>query len=215
MAKVFIAVGHGGPDPGAVANGLTEKEVNLVMALRCKVELERHGVEVGISRTKDEADPLADEIKECNAFAPDCAIEIHCNAGGGKGFEAYYQTKKYKTNSRLLASAIEAEVKKIGQNSRGIKTRLTGTGADYFGWLRGCACPAVLLEGAFLDNQQDVAIIDTVEEQERFGVAYAKGVLAFLGIDWMPSHESQYKDKWQKLLCCLLAIKGTIEEVLG
>ena len=185
------------------------------MALKCKTELERHGVEVGISRIKDEADPVADEIKECNAFAPDCAIEIHNNAGGGDGFEAYYQTSGYRAKSRGLASSIEAEVKQIGQNSRGIKTRLTGTGADYFGWLRGCACPAVLLEGAFLDNPQDVAIIDTVEEQERFGVAYAKGVLAFLGIDWMPSHESQYKDKWLKLQSCLLDIKETIEEVLG
>ena len=33
MARVFIGVGHGGSDPGAAANGLVEKTVNLTMAL--------------------------------------------------------------------------------------------------------------------------------------------------------------------------------------
>ena len=29
MAKVFIGVGHGGSDPGAVANGFKEKDCNV------------------------------------------------------------------------------------------------------------------------------------------------------------------------------------------
>ena len=33
MSKVFIGVGHGGADPGAVANGFKEKDLNLVIAL--------------------------------------------------------------------------------------------------------------------------------------------------------------------------------------
>ena len=36
MKKVFIAVGHGGRDPGAVANGFQEKNLNLSIALACK-----------------------------------------------------------------------------------------------------------------------------------------------------------------------------------
>ena len=90
MAKVFIGVGHGGSDSGAIANNLKEKDLNLAIALACRDELKRHGVEVGISRTKVENDPLADEIKECNAFKPDYAVEIHNNAGGGDGVEIYH-----------------------------------------------------------------------------------------------------------------------------
>ena len=41
--KVFIGVGHGGTDSGAVGH-LVEKEVNLVEALACKDFLEMHGV---------------------------------------------------------------------------------------------------------------------------------------------------------------------------
>ena len=77
--KVFLGVGHGGSDPGAVANEVKEKDLNLAIAQACAEELERHGVEVKLSRKKDENDPLTDEIKECNAYNPDLAADIHNN----------------------------------------------------------------------------------------------------------------------------------------
>jgi N-acetylmuramoyl-L-alanine amidase len=181
--KVFVGVGHGGSDPGAAAFGIKEADANLVMALSLKEEMERHGVIVGISRMKDEEDPLEEEIREANAFAPDLAVECHNNAGGGDGFEVFYQTNGYKTTSLALAQAIEAEIKKIGQNSRGCKTKLNSAGNDYFGWLRQLKCPAVLCEGFFVDSA-DRYIADTEAEQKAFGVAYAKGVLARLGISY-------------------------------
>ena len=70
MAKVFLGVGHGGSDPGASANGFKEKDLNLSIALACRDELVRHGVNVKMSRQQDENDPLTEEIKECNAFGP-------------------------------------------------------------------------------------------------------------------------------------------------
>ncbi len=194
MKRVFIGVGHGGADPGAVANGLQESDINLTMALSMQRELVRHGVLVGISRTRNENDPLAEEIAECNAFMPDLAVDVHNNAGGGDGFEAFRQTlATYAEKSLKLALAIEAEVKKIGQNSRGIKTRLNAAGTDYFGWLRQVKAPAVLCEGAFLDNKTDVQIIDTIAEQKAFGVAYAKGVLAILGIAYVEPEQRLYR----------------------
>ena len=181
MSRVFIGVGHGGKDPGAVANGLREKDVNLVMALEMAKILSQHGVEVGLSRTKDENDPLQEELAEAKAFHPDLAVEVHNNAGGGDGFEVYVQTGTYKEQSRKLAQLIEEQVKQIGQNSRGIKTRLMANGQDYFGWLRLNLCPAVLCEGAFLDSP-DREILSTETEQQAFGQAYAKAVLDYLGI---------------------------------
>jgi N-acetylmuramoyl-L-alanine amidase len=74
--KVFIGVGHGGGDPGAVANGAKEKDLNLSIAMACRDELKRHGVEALMSRAKDENDPLSEEIRECNAYSPDLAVSI-------------------------------------------------------------------------------------------------------------------------------------------
>ncbi len=179
MKKVFIGVGHGGNDPGAVGY-LVEKDVNLVEALACRDFLEYNGVQVLMSRTCDENDPLTDEIKECNAFKPDLAIDVHNNAGGGDGFEAYFH---YKGGiSKILSENIETEVKAIGQNSRGCKTLLNSSGTDYFGFIRQTICPSVIVEGVFVDNEIDTQIANSIEKQQAFGYAYARGILKTLGI---------------------------------
>ena len=119
------------------------------------------------------------------------------NTGGGDGFEAYYHYKG--GTSKTLAQNIEAEVKAIGQNSRGCKARLNSSGTDYYGFIRKTACPAVIVEGCFVDNATDVQISDSLEEQKAFGVAYAKGILKTLGISIkenpeqsMPSSNAKY-----------------------
>ena len=186
MSKtVFIGVGHGGSDPGAMANGLKEKDINLTVALACRDELVRHGVTVVMSRTRDEADPLTEEIKECNRSGADLALDIHHNAGGGDGAEVFYHYKG--GTSKVLASNILAEVVRIGQNSRGAKIRLNEQGRDYYGFIRQTVPPAVIVECAFLDNKTDVQIIDTAAEQKAMGIAIAKGVLKTLGIPWVPA----------------------------
>ena len=191
MKKVFLGVGHGGKDKGAVKY-LVEADVNLNMALACRDYLVANGVEVKMSREKDENDTLAEEIKECNAYNPDLAVDIHNNAGGGDGFEAFYSYKG--GTSKTLALNIEAEVKAIGQNSRGCKTKLNSKGnADYYGFIRQTKCPAVITEGVFVDNANDVKITDTLEEQKAFGVAIAKGILKTLGITTQNSTTLKYK----------------------
>ena len=193
--RVFIGVGHGGSDSGAVGY-LVEKEVNLVEALACKDFLKAHGVEVLMSRTTDENDPITDEINECNAFEPDLAIDVHSNSGRGDGFEAYYY---YKGGiSKNLAKNIEDEVKKIGQNSRGCKTKLGSSGRDYYAFIRETVCPAVICEGFFVDNETDVKIADTIEEQKNFGVTYAKGILRTLEISIKENSSQPESDKKAK-----------------
>lgn len=178
--KVFIAAGHGGSDPGAVANGLKEKDLNLAISKACQAELERHGVSVRMSRTKDENETLTQQVNECNAFAPDLAVNIHNNAGGGDGAEVFHTVKG--GTGKTLAVNILNEIVKIGQNSRGVKTRKNSSGGDYYGFIRQTACPAVIVECAFVDNKTDIQIIDTAAEQAAMGVAIAKGVLKTLGI---------------------------------
>ena len=156
MAKrVFIGAGHGGKDPGAVKY-VKEADANLFIALELKRLLEAAGIIVGISRTKDEDDPLNEEIREANAFKPDFAVDVHNNAGGGDGFEVLVQTNAYAAKSRAAGLAIEKAVKKIGQGSRGLKTRKNSSDtADYYGFLRSVKCPAVIVEGFFVDNHKD------------------------------------------------------------
>lgn len=178
--KVFIGVGHGDSDSGAVGY-IVEKEANLVMALACRDYLTAHGVEVRMSRTKDEEDPINEEVRECNAYNPDLAIDVHNNSGGGDGFEVFHTI--HGGTGKMLAQNIEKQLIKIGQNSRGCKTR-RGQRGDYYAFVRDTKCPAVICEGVFVDNRADAAQADTKAKQQAFGIAYAKGILDTLGIKY-------------------------------
>lgn len=192
--KVFLGVGHGGKDCGAVANGYRESDINLSIALACRDELVRHGVEVKLSRVSDEDDPLTDEISECNAYSPDLAVDVHTNAGGGDGFEAYYTI--YGGVGQTLATNIESEIIKAGQNSRGIKTRKSEkTGKDYYGFIRQTSCPAVICEIGFVDNNTDLQGFDEQAERTKFGKAYAHGILKTLGVEIMQDTTTQTPDE--------------------
>ena len=179
--KVFISAGHGGSDPGAVANNTKEKDLNLSIAMDCRDELKRHGVEVRMSRTKDENDPLSEEIRECNVYSPDLAVSIHNNAGGGDGAEAFYSHLGGK--GKTLAENILAEIVKVGQNSRGAKVRKNNNGKDYYGFIRETSAPAVIVECAFVDNASDLKILATESDRQKVGQAIAKGILKTLGIE--------------------------------
>lgn len=191
--KVYIGVGHGGSDPGAVGNGLKEKNLTLAIALACQDELARYGVLTKMSRKKDETDSVANKVSECNQFAPDLALDIHINAGGGDGAEVFHSINGGK--GATLATNILAEIKKIGQNSRGTKTKKNSSGKDYFGFIRSTNAPAVIVECAFIDTKKDIQIIDTKTEQVAMGVAIAKGILKTLGI---ASKEVEKKEETPK-----------------
>lgn len=191
MSKVFIGVGHGGSDPGAVANNVKEKDLNLSIALACKDMLEKHGVSVKMSRTKDENDTIGEEVNECNAYAPDLAVDIHNNAGGGDGGEVFYSHLGGK--GKTLAENILAEIVKVGQNSRGIKTRVNSQGKDYYAFIRNTSCPAVIVECAFVDNASDLKILATESQRKSMGEAIAKGILKTLGIEFQADRGTLYR----------------------
>lgn len=181
MSKVFLSAGHGGYDSGATYGNLIEKNINLNTMLACNDVLVRHGVTTVLSRTKDENDPVTDEVKEANASGCDFAISFHANADKGDGFEAFCWESD--ANGKKLATLCEKYVKELGQNSRGVKS------GNHLYFIKSTKMTAVLLESFFLDNETDNKIGDTVEEQKAFGVAYAKAILEYLGITYEPEQD--------------------------
>ena len=177
---VFLNAGHGGSDPGAAANGFKEKDLNLSIAVSCRDELLRHSVNVIMAREKDTDLTSSEIIKMCNSSNASLAVDIHNNAGKGDGAEVYYYSGGGV--SKELAEAVLAEIVKLGQNSRGIKTRASEDGSDYYYFIRETVPPAVIVECAFVDNREDMKIIDTKAEQQAMGKAIAKGILKVLEI---------------------------------
>lgn len=203
--KVFLSAGHGGSNPGAVAFGLKEKDVNLETLLACKAELERHGVEVIASRVVDENDDVYEEVREANASGAEIAVSFHANAGGGDGFEVFYYVGSSK--GEKLAKLTEKYVKELGQNSRGVKS------GNHLYFVRKTDIPAVLVESFFMDNEKDKAIGDTIEEQKNFGVAYAKAILEYLGITYNTKSETAKEDKIYRVQVGAFKVKANAEKL--
>ena len=182
---VYLSAGHGGEDPGAIGNGLYEKNINLQIMLANKTVLERHGIKVVCSRTKDENDPVAQEVKEANACNATIAMSHHINSATNPkadGSETYYYSGS--ADGKRLAELCEKYTKALGQNSRGAKAT---TGLWF---LKGTKMIAALTESAFICNPNDISIVDTVSEQQLFGEAYAKAILEYFGIPYKAVHTS-------------------------
>lgn len=173
---VFLSAGHGGSDPGAVAYGMKEKDINLQTMLSCKEVLEGHGINVICSRTKDENDPVREEVKEANASGADLAASFHVNAAGADGFEAFCNLKN--ADGVAICKLAEKYVKELGQNSRGIKSGM------HLYFVKNTKATAVLFESFFIDNDIDNNIGDTIAEQKAFGVAYARAILEHFGVKY-------------------------------
>ena len=96
MTKIFIDPGHGGTDPGAVGNGLQEKNLTLSIATQIRDMLvsEYENVEVRMSRTGDTTLSLTERTNMANSWGADYFLSVHINAGGGTGFESFIHTTK-------------------------------------------------------------------------------------------------------------------------
>lgn len=181
MAKrVYVGIGHGGYDSGAVSNGFKEKDLTLSIGKYCNERLKQYGIETKISRTTDCDSSINSKVAASNAFKADVCMDIHINAGGGDGSEVYYS--HVSSNGKKLAQSIVDATLAIRQNTRGIKTRVDDDGTDYFGMIRMTDAPAVLVECAFIDNATDIQIINTEAKRKVFGYAIADGVAKYLGV---------------------------------
>ena len=209
---VFVSAGHGGSDPGATAYGLKEKDINLNTLLACNDVLVRHGLTTVLSRTKDENDPVADEVNEANASGAKLAVSFHANAGGGDGFEGFYW-KDSKSEGKKVVEFAEKRVKELGQNSRGAKE------GNHLYFIKKTKMTAVLFESFFLDNDKDNDIGDTVAEQKAFGVAYAKAILDYFGITYVAEvdnsdvEKAKYEAEIKSLTKQNKALQSKIEQI--
>ncbi len=181
--KIYIDPGHSNIDPGAVSY-VVERDLNekvskymadyLVNNYECDVKV----------------DPIANDslsviAAAANAWGADLFVSNHFNAGGGDGYEALV----YSISRVKLGEIFEKHVKAIGQNSRGVKIR------SDLGVLRLTNMPAVLNEGAFVDNKKDIQDWDEDIELKKMGEAYAKAAAEYLGIGRKVAVKETVKEK--------------------
>lgn len=177
MAKVFLDPGHGGSDPGAVANGLKEKDVVLKIARYTRDYLTKNygNVTVRMSRDSDVYPSLTQRANVANAWGADLFVSIHINAGGGIGYEDYVYNGGVSNDTFKLQNALHTEISKLFGTNRGKKR------ANY-AVLRQTSMPAVLTENGFIDNKSDARFLKNDSNLRKLGEAHAKGIANYCGL---------------------------------
>lgn len=166
--KVYINPGHSDKDPGAVGY---ERERTL--NVKCAEFMNRYLLANYDCQTRmnpGTMNSVTEVAADANLWGADLMVSIHFNAGGGDGYEALV----YSNARAALGKVFEKHVLAAGQNSRGVKLR------PDLGILRLTNMPAVLNEGAFVDNQKDIADWNEDGELQKLGTAYAEATAEFL-----------------------------------
>ncbi|MCI6988788.1 MAG: N-acetylmuramoyl-L-alanine amidase [Campylobacter sp.] len=108
---IVIDPGHGGKDPGAVGNGLKEKNLVLQIGLKLGNELKKRGYKVHYTRSTDKFIELRDRTKFANNKKADMFISIHMNAAPNKakaksfsGFETFFLSPARSERSKNAAA---------------------------------------------------------------------------------------------------------------
>lgn len=171
MAKrIYIDPGHSNIDPGAVGYEV-ERDLNE----KVSKFMSEHLLANYVCETKVcpiTVDSLSAIAADANSWGADLFVSNHFNAGGGDGYEALV----YGDSRIPLGRIFENHVKAIGQNSRGVKLR------PNLAVLRLTNMPAVLNEGAFVDNKKDIEDWNDDAELKKMGEAYAKAAAEFLAL---------------------------------
>jgi N-acetylmuramoyl-L-alanine amidase len=107
VSRIVIDAGHGGHDPGAQGNGISESELTLDVALRLQKLLEKQaGVDVVMTRDSDVFIPLQERTAIANREGADLFLSIHANASrspAAHGIETYFLN--FATNPEAEAVA--------------------------------------------------------------------------------------------------------------
>jgi len=170
---IIVDAGHGGKDKGASSSsGVSEADINLVIAKYLKEELESKGMQVVLTR-EDAEDLASDDAPNkkredlrnrhgiINDKQPELVVSIHLNNfirdRSVSGVQVFYQ--KGSVTGENFANAIQAKV-----NSSGISSRSrTAKSGDFY--ILETIYPSVLIECGFLSNYDDESKLQTEEHQ--------------------------------------------------
>ncbi len=177
---IVIDVGHGGVDGGTSAQGIYEKDINLNIALKLKEKLNKHNVDVLLTRDADYdlSSPNANRRKKSdfdnrinliNNSGADLYLSIHINYLNDS---RYYGAQVFYTkDNKLLASSIQ-EMFKSRLNSPMDEKLLSNDIYMY----KHINIPGVLIECGFISNKKERELLITEDYQEKLVEAITLGL---------------------------------------
>lgn len=197
IRRVIIDPGHGGIDSGALRHGVLEKDLTLDVARRLETLLNARGFETTLTRTGDQTLSLAERAEIANREKECVFVSIHFDEGTraeATGVQTFYAARQASKNGFLpswlpflqevssTASNFESQsFAGFVQEALVARTRAVnrGTRARQFYVVANVHHPAVLVEGGFLSNDEEIAKLVTEPYREQLAVAIGEGIIRY------------------------------------
>jgi N-acetylmuramoyl-L-alanine amidase len=198
IGLVIIDAGHGGNDSGAIRDGIKEKDLTLDVALRLERLIKASGLATKLTRSTDQTVSLAARAEAANDERDCIFVSIHFDEGkrtAATGIGTFYAARqaapvpliaswfpfaqpassaeKANLESESLAELIqESLVTRTQAVNRGVRT-------EQFYVIANVRHPAVLVEGGFLSNADDVAKLTREDYRQQLATAISEGVMRY------------------------------------
>ena len=167
-AKIYIDPGHGGMDSGASIPGMyTERDINADLAGRTAQILRDRGAIVQLTETSGSVS-LNRRIELSQGFGPHLFVSIHFNSGvsSARGTEAYY----FNPYSKSFAANVSSRI------ANALDTRNRGDKYGAYRVTTHMEFPAILMEGGFLTNPDELSKIQNNDYKNAMAVALADAI---------------------------------------
>ncbi len=207
---IYLDAGHGANDPGAVGNGLQEKDITLEVTKAVGARLVAHGFNVKYSRTTDanpgDASQRGAEIGKSKAAY---GLSIHCNSSNNANATGAEIIVPIQETVGTIEKQMAEELKKIG-NFRKIYSRCYDSGdtyertfksnsntfaqsypnkKDYYGICRGAwgyGVSADIVELFFISNASDCA--NYQKQKSAYVEAIVKAICVGFGMTYQATN---------------------------
>lgn len=181
---IIIDAGHGGNDFGTFSVATPkykEKLLNLTTASMLREYLKKLGYKTLMTRFDDRFISLDERAQFANTNKATLFVSVHYNSAPNKEAEGievfYYRSDKDKarsTDSKLLAHAVNKHIiTHTDAKSRGVKHGNLAV-------IRETTMPAILVEGGFLTNANELNKIKDTSYQKRIAWGIAQGIHEYL-----------------------------------
>lgn len=170
-------------DPGGasgVSTGLPEYEINMRIAKKLKVLLEKEGFEVIMTKNSDAENPGNVERAEVgNKNKADLVLRLHCDSAGGSSAQGAsmlvpepvgYAKDIYKISESYGRVILNNFIAATGTKNRGISKRGDLTG---FNWSK---VPVVLIEMGFMSNPHEDQMLASDGYENKMAMGLLNGI---------------------------------------
>lgn len=178
---IVVDPGHGGSNPGAVANNSKESDNNLAVALKLRDKLVQAGATVFMTRDSDrtvgsEGLSLSEELGARVTIAEnnhaDIFVSIHSNDNSDssiKGAMTFYQNGKSSTLASEIENSLVTETGAVDK----------GTSSANFHVLRNTSMPSTLVEMGFVSNEEEASQLNSDSYRNKVAQGIFTGIVNY------------------------------------